>query len=55
MTRVNWDVLSCWTLILALVTAFWAGGGPVGYRVCEVDTWLIDCKSSARPPGCTGL
>lgn len=27
MTRVNWDVLSCWALVLALCVAFWAGVG----------------------------
>lgn len=37
MTKVNWDVLSAWALILALVTAFWAG---VGLLAVEFAGWL---------------
>lgn len=37
MNRINWNVLSYWALILALVTAFWAG---VGLLAIEFARWI---------------
>ena len=37
MTRINWDILVSWALIMTLCVAFWAG---VGLLAVEFARWI---------------